>query len=73
FHKARQVKNIEVALKLNVQAKSMLTSAEKLNKLNDGYDAKNFQNITKYQTLVQRQALDLEKQIRQYQLQPPRP
>jgi len=73
FHKARQVKNIEVALKLNVQAKSMLTSAEKLNKLNDGYDAKNLQNITKHQTLVQRQALDLEKQIRQYQLQTPRP
>jgi tetratricopeptide (TPR) repeat protein len=64
FHMARKAQNIESALKLNVEAQTMLHSAKNLTCLNNGYDAKNLQDIGKYQTLAQRQALKFEKEYR---------
>jgi len=59
--------NIKEAVELNIEAQGMLSTAEKHNKLNDGYDAKNLQNIRKHQALLRKQALAFEKQIRKNQ------
>jgi tetratricopeptide (TPR) repeat protein len=67
FHKARNMDNIKEAVELNIEAQGMLSTAEKHNKLNDGYDAKNLQNIRKHQALLRKQALAFEKQIRKNQ------